>query len=64
MHSIENNILVREALNCIENLLIRDEIDINRYELLNGVIRLFDYENSLYLGEGIAIKLVDYKQMP
>jgi hypothetical protein len=53
--------LKSEALNCIENLLIRDEICIDKYEILNRVLELLGYDNAFDLGEGIKIQLVDSK---
>lgn len=51
--------LKSEALNCIENLLIRDEICIDKYELITRVLDLLGLENCLDLGEGIKLQLVD-----
>jgi hypothetical protein len=51
--------LKKEALHCIENLLIRDEISIDKYELLSKVVELLGYDNLLELGDGLQLKLVD-----
>lgn len=53
--------LKMEALNCIENMLIREEISVGKYEFLHRVIELLGCENSYNLGEGIIIKIVDCK---
>jgi hypothetical protein len=55
----ESNNTKVEALNCIEHLLVLDEISVDKYELLRKVIEMFDEEDIIVLGDGIAIKLVD-----
>lgn len=57
----KNKTLKVEAMNCIENLLVRDEISIDKYELLHRLIELLGCENSYNLGEGLIIKIVDCK---
>lgn len=50
----------KEAFNCVENLLVRDEISIETYQLLNRVIAILSGD-SYDLGEGISLRLVDCK---
>jgi hypothetical protein len=47
------------ALCCVENLLVRDEISIDVYEILNKVLDLLGCDSKLDLGEGILLQLVD-----
>lgn len=51
--------LKSDALNCVENLLVRDEITIDVYEVLNKVLELIGINNVLDLGEGIKLQLLD-----
>lgn len=51
--------LKTEALNCVENLLIREQISIETYEILNKVLEALGYDNFFDLGDGIVLKLVD-----
>jgi hypothetical protein len=51
--------LKSEALNCVENLLVRDEITVDVYEVLNKVLEILGINNTLDLGEGIKLQLVD-----
>jgi hypothetical protein len=48
-----------EAFNCLENLLILDEISVDKYEILVKVIDMFGIDKMICLGDGIFIKLVD-----
>lgn len=50
--------LLLEAFNCVEHLLVRDEIDIEKYDVLTRVLELFN-DNCLELGEGIKLQLID-----
>lgn len=53
--------LKSEALNCIENLLIREEVSIETYEILRKAFEILGNDNCFDLGDGIKLKLVDYK---
>lgn len=50
--------LLSEAFNCVEHLLVRDEINIEEYDVLTRVLELLN-NNHLDLGEGIKLQLVD-----
>lgn len=50
-----------EALNCVENLVVRDEISLETYELLSRVIAILSSNNTYDLGDGLLLKLVDCK---
>jgi hypothetical protein len=64
MHKIgEKNVLAKEALNCVEHLLILEEIGLDDYKVLNRVIELLNGKNCFNLGDGIMIELTDTKKM-
>lgn len=50
--------LLSQALNCVEHMLICDEISIEKYDILTRVLELLN-DNNLDLGEGIKLQLVD-----
>lgn len=47
------------AFNCIENLLLLEEITVDKYNILRKTVEMFGIDNIIYLGDGIVIKLVD-----
>jgi hypothetical protein len=59
----EKNVLAKEALNCVEHLLILEEIGIDDYKVLNRVIEMLDGKNCFNLGDGIIINLTDSKKV-
>jgi hypothetical protein len=50
--------LLSQALNCVEHLLVCDEIDTDDYCVLTRVLELMN-NNLLELGEDIKLQLVD-----
>jgi hypothetical protein len=51
--------LKTEVLNCVEHLLVLDEISTETYYILTKVLGLLDCENEFNLGDGLKLKLVD-----
>lgn len=53
--------LKKEALNCLEHLLVFGDIDVDKYHSLRQVVEMSDCNHEIPLGDGLKILIVDSK---